>query len=231
MASKKVLSFSLWGSKPHYNIGAIKNAELAKEFYPDFECWFYIHKESVPLDTIEKLKGFSNCKIIFKSGDLINENCKPRMWRFESIDDPEVEIMMSRDTDTRILLREKLAVDEWLNSKTLFHIMRDHPHHDFVILAGMFGSRKIPHLQSWIEVMNTFNQDGDRMYDQNFLKDYIYPVIRDNSIIHTSFHIYSNENTRRFPIEYCSEYKFVGEYVYEDESRSLSHVEVLKTSL
>ena len=29
------------------------------------------------------------------------------MWRFEAIDDLEVEIMMSRDTDTRIYLREK----------------------------------------------------------------------------------------------------------------------------
>ena len=229
MPSKKVLSFSLWGSKPHYNIGSIKNAELAKEFYPDFECWFYIHKESVPIETIEKLNLISNTKIIFKTGDL--NTIKPMMWRFESIDDPEVEIMLSRDTDTRILLREKLAVDEWLNSKTLFHIMRDHPDHGYVILGGMFGTRKIPHLQSWIEVMNTFNQDGDRMYDQNFLKDYIYPVIRDNSIIHTSFHIYSNENTRRFPTEYCSEYKFVGEYVYEDESRCLSDVERLINSL
>ena len=52
---KKVLSFSLWGDNPTYNIGAIKNAELAKEFYTDFECWFYIHQESVPEETIKKL--------------------------------------------------------------------------------------------------------------------------------------------------------------------------------
>mgnify|MGYP001420838220 CR=1 FL=1 len=28
-------------------------------------------------------------------------------WRFESIDHPDVEINLSRDTDTRFLLREK----------------------------------------------------------------------------------------------------------------------------
>ena len=39
---------------------------------------------------------------------------------------PLVEIMMPRDTDTRIFLREKLAVDEWLKSGKLIHIMRDH---------------------------------------------------------------------------------------------------------
>ena len=33
----KVISFSLWGSEKKYTIGAIKNAELAKEVYPDFQ--------------------------------------------------------------------------------------------------------------------------------------------------------------------------------------------------
>ncbi len=40
---------------------------------------------------------------------------------------------MSRDTDTRILLREKLAVDDLLKSDKLLHIMIDHLYHYFVI--------------------------------------------------------------------------------------------------
>lgn len=34
------------------------------------------------------------------------------MWRFEAIDYLDVEVNMSRDVDTQILLREKLAVEE-----------------------------------------------------------------------------------------------------------------------
>ena len=113
---------------------------LAKNFYPDFQCWFYVHKESVPIETIEKLQSFDNVKIIFKSGDL--SKVKPRTWRFEVIDDPNVEINMSRDVDTQILLREKLAVGEWLNSDKIFHIMRDHLWHKFRIQGGMFGVKK-----------------------------------------------------------------------------------------
>ena len=30
---KRVISFSLWGNHPRYNIGAIKNADLAKKYY------------------------------------------------------------------------------------------------------------------------------------------------------------------------------------------------------
>ena len=43
---KRVISFSLWGDNPTYNIGAIKNAEQAKILYPEFECWFYVHENS-----------------------------------------------------------------------------------------------------------------------------------------------------------------------------------------
>ena len=91
---KKVITFSLWGDNPTYNIGAIKNAELAQSFYPEFECWFYIHTESVPNTTIQCLSSYKNTKVILKSGDL--NKCKPMAWRFEAIDDPEVEIMMSQ---------------------------------------------------------------------------------------------------------------------------------------
>ena len=95
------------GDNPTYNTGAIENANMALTFYPDFECWFYIHTESVPKNTIETLTTIPNTKIICKEGDLLHEKCKPRMWRFESIDDAEVEIMISRDTDTRITWRDK----------------------------------------------------------------------------------------------------------------------------
>ena len=38
----KIISFSLWGDKPQYVVGAIKNAELAKEIFPEWKCRFYI---------------------------------------------------------------------------------------------------------------------------------------------------------------------------------------------
>jgi hypothetical protein len=139
---KKIISFCLWGNNPTYNIDAIRNAEDALILYPDFECWFYIDKNTVPHETIEKLILLSNTKIILKDEDITNEYSTPMMWRFEPIDDPEVEIIMSRDTDTRFTQREKLAVNEWLSTNKTFHIMRDHPHHNFCILGGMFGTKK-----------------------------------------------------------------------------------------
>ncbi len=221
---KKVISFSLWGAGLSFHVGAIENAKLAQHFFPDFECWFYVHKDSVHYDIINDLILMKNVKVILKTGDLTK--IKPMMWRFESIDHPLVEINLSRDTDTRILLREKLAVEQWLLSDKLFHIMRDHPDHNFVILGGMFGTRKIPTIPSWQNVMQGIRQIGTRDYDQNFLKTFIYPIIKKNSFVHATFHKFEL-HAIDFPIPYDQEYKFVGEYVYFDESRSQPHTDHL----
>lgn len=224
----KVISFSLWGDNPFYNIGAIENAKTFHHFYPDFECWFYIHQKSVPKSTIQALQTIKNVKVIFKEGDL--KSCKPRMWRFEPIDEKNIEIMLVRDSDSRITEREKVAVDEWIKSKKLFHIMRDHPHHTVPIMSGMFGTRKIPSIPCWKEKINTVKQIRDRDHDQDFLRDYIYPIIKNDAMIHANF--YRIEKCcRYFPSEYNEKYDFVGMYVYPDNSISDRHMRILRKAV
>jgi protein O-GlcNAc transferase len=217
----KVLSFSLWGDIKRYTIGAIRNAELAKKFYPDFECWFYIHKESVPEYIIKKLTTMDNVKIIYKSGNL--NIVKPMCWRFEPIINKQVDIMMPRDTDTRILLREKLAVDEWLESGKILHIMRDHKkHHNVKIFGGMFGIKQsnIP----WKEIINSVPQmNKSRGYDLTVLNKIFKYIGNDLIMIHSTARNYPGEIAKDFPIPYDSNYNFVGCYVYEDESRCEQH--------
>jgi hypothetical protein len=48
----------------------------------------------------------------------------PTVWRFLPIGDSFVDIFLSRDSDSNLQERELHAVNEWLNSSTLFHIMR-----------------------------------------------------------------------------------------------------------
>lgn len=226
MTQKKVISFSLWGDKPIYLMGAIINAKDAQIFYPDFECWFYIHSETVPKETIDALSLLPNVKIIYRMGDLTV--VKPMMWRFLAIDEPEVAIMMSRDTDTRILQREKVAVDEWLASEFPFHIMRDHPYHDTPILGGMYGVKKIPEILSWTNLVDSYIQQGHRDYDQTFLREVIYPIVKDHAMVHATFYRIENERCRHFTVPYDEEYRFVGEYIGHDESRNDHHINDLK---
>jgi len=223
---KRVISYSLWGDKPIYMVGAIQNAKDALTMYPDFECWFYIHRPSVPEAVVTELAKYPHVKVIMKDGDL--SSSRAMTWRFEAIDDPDVEIMMSRDTDSRFLLREKLAVEAWLASGSLFHIMRDHPAHGTEILGGMFGTRKIPAIPSWQTLIDTIHQTSQRDYDQTFLAKYIYPQIRNNSLIHASFCKYPNEVSIPFPIPYDPDFHFVGEYVNPDGSRPAQFTQMLR---
>ena len=63
------------------------------------------------------------------------------VWRFLPLLDPGVEVVVSRDLDSRLTPREQAAVEEWLETGLTFHVMRDNPHHGTEILGGMWGAR------------------------------------------------------------------------------------------
>jgi hypothetical protein len=179
---KKIISFSLWGTNSIYNIGAIRNAELAKDIYPEWICRYYVGK-SVPSEIIEKLNSFDNTEIIFMDTD---GDWTGMFWRFYPASDNDVDVVIVRDCDSRLNLREKHAVDEWLNSDKGFHIMRDHPAHGTEILGGMWGSKKgvVTEMEPLIKeyVKGDFWQ-----VDQNFLREKIYPSVKDNSMVHDEY--------------------------------------------
>lgn len=227
----KVISFSLWGNIKRYTIGAIRNAELAKILYPEFECWYYIHS-SVPKEIIEELQKFDNVKIIYKN-NLDLDTCKPMCWRFEAISDSSVEMMVCRDADSRLSKREELAVREWLDSDCYLHIIRDHKiYHNYKIFGGMFGIKKYPNMPDWKKEINNYNQNRrSRMYDVGFLEMIIRDISKDKVLAHsTSNTIFSNEICKQFPTKYDSDYSFIGEYIDENENPTLEHRLLLKNN-
>jgi len=107
-------------------------------------------------------------------------------WRFLAAGDENVEVMISRDTDSRLWFREKQAVEEWLNSDKDFHIMRDHRYHGVPILGGMWGARG--NILKDIKILCDDFEKGDFwQVDQNFLKQIIYPMVRSQSFVHDDF--------------------------------------------
>ena len=135
---KKIIAFSLWGNDYRYLGGALQNVELAKYFYPEWVCRFYIG-ESTNKEFINKLSDNNNVEIINmpEMGDYTG-----MCWRFLSASDPDVDITIIRDADSRLHSRELLLVDEWISSNKLFHIIRDHKFHNAKIMGGMWGSKK-----------------------------------------------------------------------------------------
>tara|TARA_R110000744_G_scaffold69213_2_gene140533 strand:+ start:4602 stop:5246 length:645 start_codon:yes stop_codon:yes gene_type:complete len=178
---KKLISYSIWGSNPTYTIGAIKNAENAKVMYPGWICRFYI-ADDVPTDIVEQLKSFDNTEIVMMGkGDWTG-----MFWRFYAASDPDVEVMISRDTDSRLTLREVEAVNEWLESDKGFHIMRDHPFHGYQIMGGMWGCKagKIPNIK---QLIDDYPKGEFYQVDQNFLREVIWPMVADDYICHDEY--------------------------------------------
>lgn len=179
--NKKIISFSLWGSNPKYTVGAIKNAILAKDIYPEWKCRFYCAND-VPNPIVFQLEVLDNTEVIYKNqpGDWTS-----MFWRFEPAAEQDIEVMISRDTDSRINERERAAVDEWLNSDFGFHIMRDHPWHGYPVLGGMWGAKRntIPDIK---DRMNTFEQTDQYGTDYSFFAQ-ISESIKGNAFVHDEF--------------------------------------------
>lgn len=107
-------------------------------------------------------------------------------WRFYPASDSNVEVMISRDTDSRLNAREFFAVQQWIQSDKSFHIMRDHPYHATEILGGMWGC-KFPALKNMNQLINEYTKGEFWQVDQNFLREKVYPLIKNNSIVHDEF--------------------------------------------
>jgi hypothetical protein len=176
----KIISYSLWGKNTRYTHGAIKNAELAKEIYPDWKVYIYI-SDYVEDDIKNKLLDLDCTLIKFpEKGDWTG-----MFWRFYAADKPGVT-MISRDVDSRLSYREKAAVDEWLDSNKDFHIMRDHPYHNIPILGGMWGARN-GILSGIKDMIHNYTKGDYWQIDQEFLKDVIYPIVKDRAYVHDPF--------------------------------------------
>lgn len=178
----KCISFSLWGNNPKYNIGAIKNAELASTIYSDWTCVFFING-SVPSQTQKELEKFSNV-IVNVMNDA--DSWANLFWRFQTCFDPRFDISIFRDTDSRLGMREKYAVDYWLKQNKTVHIMRDHPHHGYPILGGMWGYKKND-LYNIEELLKTHVAKDKYGTDYEFLGNVLYPLIKNDVVLHDEF--------------------------------------------
>lgn len=177
---KKAISFSLWGENPKYTIGAIENAKLSKLIYPGWICDFHIGK-NVPKNILLQLENIDSVNIIFNRSST---DWTGMFWRFHSgyVND----ITIFRDTDSRLNLREKQAVDEWISSDKTFHIMRDHPHHKFPILGGMWGFKNNSKYDLKY-LLDSFSPSNNYGTDYDFLGNILYPLIKDDKIVHDPF--------------------------------------------
>ena len=195
--AKKVISFSLYGKHPRYTLGAIANARHVGRAYPGWVCRFYI-ADDVQKIVVSRLQAHG--AEVINMGPRFGHEAK--LWRFFAVTDPEVDIAVVRDVDSRFTKPELTMVNEWLASSKKFHVMRFYKC-AYPIMAGLWGVRgAIPEVRELLE--NHLQQDSFRSYsenfrqysaDQRFLSLNLYPLMKEDVFIHE---IHSQEKRRYF---------------------------------
>ncbi|WP_162888112.1 tetratricopeptide repeat protein [Sphingomonas mesophila] len=184
--ARKVISFTLFGSQPRYLRGALLNLLSARRQLPDWTCRFYVDP-SVDQNflTVVEIEG----------AELVHCNeagADRRMFlarRFLVNDDPSVDRFLVRDCDSVIGEREVAAVAEWLASGAPFHAIRDWHTHTDLMLAGLWGgiAGVFPNMQAHITRFAQ-NNAASSNWDQLFLREMIWPNIRDSIVVHDRLH-------------------------------------------
>ena len=109
------------------------------------------------------------------------------LWRFEAIRDPSVKRFLIRDADALLNIKERVAVDAWLQSGCYFHAMRDWYTHTDLVLAGMWGGvgNILPSPTELFRASTGWRIENDHV-DQDLLSDTVWPAIRSSILIHDS---------------------------------------------
>ena len=212
---RKIIAFSLFGSHPRYLRGALQNVLVARTLYPGWICRVTVD-DSVDA-TFRAVMAEEGADMIMDiSGD---EDVRHRLCRrFLVADDPEVGYYMVRDCDSVVSPREAAAVSEWLDSGLAFHAMRDWYTHTDPLLAGMWGgiAGVFPDMAGTIAGFREATPLNTN-WDQFFLRDRVWPAIRDQVMVHDRY--FTAHRARPFPTPTPKGEEHVGQNEYgADES-------------
>jgi len=181
-----VFSFCLYGPEcDRYYTGMKQNVLLALKYFPDWKVYVYLGPDVDPA-MVEWLRGYHTV-VLRETGVLGAPNM---IHRFYAIDEPDVELMMVRDADSRIHWKDRWAIQEFLAApQYVAHTIRDNIMHTAHMMGGLWGLRKSAGLNVH-EVYAQYREDeslGRRLaHDQNFLTDVVYPAVKPRLLVHYS---------------------------------------------
>lgn len=112
---------------------------------------------------------------------------KQRMfYRLLIHDLPGVDRYLVRDADSRISMRERRCVDEWIRSGKVLHSIHDHFYHQRPIQGGMFGIWRSQFVgaRSMREMIGDWPNDDRWGRDEEFLEACLWPMVKHSVCEH-----------------------------------------------
>ena len=183
----KVISYSIFGKEKFYRVGLLRNVELAKKLFPDWKVFIHLNPNYEDKQFLRDINQ-PNTEII----DLKEEHPQDGfLWRMLPLEQ-NYDAVIVRDVDTRLFERDKKLVDYWLDSDCKYQVCRDNFGSYQPILAGLWGGKN-----SNLKIKNNWDiwkkYQGNKLWDQGFLKKYVYPEIRKDLLVFSEHTIYLGE--------------------------------------
>ena len=199
--------------KGGYYQGLIENIELVRKYYPGWIVYAYLGEDVPESFAMKLIHTYSNVQIR-RTGVFGYKNT---VFRFFAIDEPNVDLMFVRDTDSRIHWKDRWAIQSFIKQSVFnFHIIRDHTQHTSRIGAGMWGMRKGALTERMRDLFNRWNPvwaghgnihnlEGYGI-DQNFLASAIYPKVKHNALVtYSNSRLFDGEVGVEFPFEWTND--------------------------
>jgi hypothetical protein len=182
---ENVIAYCLWGNEPRYLVPLSENVRIAPHLFPGWTIRLY-HDASVPQPYLLDLAGRGVQLRTMSLAPNVPAHRK-LLWRFEVIADPAVRRFLIRDADSLLSVKERVAVDAWLQSRFWFHAMRDWYTHTDLLLAGMWGGvgNVLPDTARLMQAYTAWRMENNHV-DQDVLSETVWPTIRRHCLVHDS---------------------------------------------
>ena len=183
--AENVIAYCLWGNDHRYLVPLLENARIQPHIFPGWTMRLY-HDATVAQDFLSQLAKLG-VQFVNKTLQPDVPEHRKLLWRFEVIADPGVRRFLIRDADSLLSVKERVAVDAWLQSRYHFHAMRDWFSHTDLLLAGMWGGvgNILPPTETLMQAYTAWRVENNHV-DQDVLSETVWPTIRRNCLIHDS---------------------------------------------
>lgn len=207
----KIFSYCLFGNHKKYTLGMLDNAQKLQRDFPDYQVWIFCSSNISP-EYRSQFNVYTNVKWIMMDCHDGFLKC----MRFLPLMNPKVSVGFVRDNDSRVELREKWCIEQFLSSSYRYHNIRDHFWHKARLMAGLFGwknvwtsQQPVPNFHTELPDIllkwSTNHQATTYMTDAYFLEFFVYPSITASRDLqtHSSCVAFDGE-LDIFPIHFAS---------------------------
>lgn len=171
----KIFSMSVFGTQARYIQGAFRQTELCEKYFPGWQVRIYT-------DRAENFLSLSGRAKIIE----VTDGSYGVFWRFAPMFESPDNIVVVRDSDSRITIREQQAVNEWIQSDKNFHVIKDHEsHYQWAINAGMFAYRGQLDAHTYSTMLAYANRSHSYTIDQIWLQEHVWPNVKNSCMIHS----------------------------------------------